>query len=451
MVAHLHLPLMSTRRSAKSLRHVPLIRVAVVGAVLAACSAAPSATTSSVPPESSAPNVPSVRADDGILRIGILLPASGEGAAIGQSARAAVRVAVAQANANGGVHDRPVELVIRDEGSDAASAAASFQQLVDSQVDVVVGPASSNVAISLASTIASSGIAACSPSASTMALDNIPSRSMLFRTIASDSLQAEAMAEAIEQTGSKSAAITFVDDGYGRPFAQALQRALSRRSIKVSEFAGFTVGDDEFAPEAKALLASQPDAIALIGDADAGSRMLVALAQATDAKPRDIVVNDALRRPMSIGVLGSIAPAVRAKLVGVSQNVVTADDERESGKLVADIAELTKETASGLFATQAFDCANLFMLAAIQSGSTRADLIADEVGSVSVGGSACLSFVACATLLADARNIDYDGPSGRLQLGLNGDPSSADFEEFIFDPDGRDIHKSSITVTADGR
>lgn len=427
-----------------------MIRIAVLGAVLAACSATPSSTTPSAPPESPAPTVPNVRVDDGVLRIGILLPASGEGAAIGQSARAAVRVAVALANANGGVDDRPVELVIRDEGSDAASAAASFQQLVDSQVDVMVGPASSNVAISLASTIASSGIAACSPSASTMALDNIPARSMLFRTIASDSLQAEAMADAIEQTGSKSAAITFVDDGYGRPFAQALQLALSRRNITVSKFAGFAVVDDEFAPEAKAIVASQPGAIALIGDADAGSRMLVALAQATAATPRDIVVNDALRRPMSIGVLGSIAPAVRAKLVGVSQNVVTANDARESGELVAAIAGLTKESATGLFATQAFDCANLFMLAAIQSGSTRADLIAEEVGAVSVGGSACLSFVACANLLADGRNIDYDGPSRRLQLGLNGDPSTADFEEFVFDPDGRDIKKSTVTVTASG-
>ena len=340
--------------------------------------------------------------------------------------------------------------MIRDEGSDAASAAASFQELVDSQVDVMVGPASSNVAISLASTIASSGIAACSPSASTLALDNIPSRSMLFRTIASDSLQAEAMAEAIEQTGSKTAAITFVDDGYGRPFAQALQLALSRRSIKVSGFAGFAVDDDEFAPEAKALVASQPDAIALIGDADAGSRMLVALAQATDAKPRDIVVNDALRRPMSIGVLGSIAPAVLAKLVGVSQNVVTANNTGDTGKLLVEIERLTTESATGLFATQAFDCANLFMLAAIQSGSTRADLIADEVGAVSVGGSACLSFIACANLLADGRNIDYDGPGGLLQLGANGDPSTAVFEEFTFDAGGRDIRRLPITVVAGG-
>ena len=441
---------MSTRRSATLLGRVSFFPIAVLGAVLMACSAAPVSTTPSAPPDSSVPNDPNVRADDGILRIGMLLPASGEGAAIGQSARAAVRVAVVQANANGGVRDRPVELVIRDEGSDAASAAASFQELVDSQVDVMVGPASSNVAISLASTIASSGIAACSPSASTLALDNIPSRSMLFRTIASDSLQAEAMAEAIEQTGSKTAAITFVDDGYGRPFAQALQLALGRRSIKVSGFAGFAVDDDEFAPEAKALVASQPDAIALIGDADAGSRMLVALAQATDAKPRDIVVNDALRRPMSIGVLGSIAPAVLAKLVGVSQNVVTANNTGDTGKLLVEIERLTTESATGLFATQAFDCANLFMLAAIQSGSTRADLIADEVGAVSVGGSACLSFIACANLLADGRNIDYDGPGGLLQLGANGDPSTAVFEEFTFDAGGRDIRRLPITVVAGG-
>ncbi len=442
---------MSTRRSAKSLSRLPIIRIAALGAVLVACSATQNSTAPSAPPESSAPNGPKVRADDGVLRIGVLLPASGEGAAIGQSARAAVRVAVAEANANGGVHDRPVELVIRDEGSDAASAAASFQQLVDSQVDVVVGPASSNVAISLASTIASSGLAACSPSASTIALDNIPSRTMLFRTIASDSLQAEAMAEAIERTGKSSAAITFVDDGYGRPFAQALRQALARRNVPVKAFVGFAVNDDEFAPEAAALVASNAATIALVGDADAGSRMLVALANATKSSPREIVVNDALRRPMSIGVLGSITEAVRSKVVGVSQRVVTPNGDSDSGALLAAIAQLTKESATGLFATQAYDCANLFMLAAIRSGSTRADLIASEVVAVSVSGSACATFAKCANLLAEGRNIDYDGPGGRLQLGLNGDPTTADFETFVFDSSGRDVKKSMISVVANSR
>jgi hypothetical protein len=53
-------------------------------------------------------------------------------------------------------------------------------------------------------------------------------------------------------------------------------------------------------------------------------------------------------------------------------------------------------------------------------------------------------------LLADGRNIDYDGPGGQLQLGVNGDPSTAVFEEFAFDSGGRDIRRLPITVVAGG-
>jgi branched-chain amino acid transport system substrate-binding protein len=437
---------MSERGRTQSRLSAVVIQVAVVCVALAACTsnATPGASPSPTPPiDSSAVTAkPTQRLDDGVLRIGVLLPSSGEGASIGQSARAAVRVAVERANDAGGVNDRPVELVIRDEGADATTAALGLQQMIDARVDAIIGPASSNNAIALASTMINADIVSCSPSASTLALDSLPSRSLLFRTIASDSLEAEAMAEAIEQTGEDTAAITFVDDAYGRPLAQALRVALQRRNLKVTAFSGFAVDDDDFGSEASKLLSSGSGALALIGDPSAGSRMLVALSDAAGAQPRDIVVNDALRRPMSISVLGSISPAARSKIVGVSQAVVTP-----SGDLLDAIGALTNQKATGLFATQAYDCANLLMLGALQGGSTTADVIASQVRTVSAGGSVCDTFVTCASLLADGRSIDYDGPGGLLQLGATGDPDMAKFDEFTFDASGRDVTTRSVTVT----
>ena len=384
------------------------------------------------------------RIDDGVLRIGVLLPSSGEGASIGQSARAAVRVAVQQANDAGGVNGHPVELVIRDEGADSSSAGVALRQLLDAQVDVVVGPASSNTAIALAPVIVGDSVVACSPSASTLALDSYPNRTRLFRSIASDSLQAEAMAQIIEQTGEASASIAYVDDAYGRPFAKALRAALQRRNLTVSASVGFSVDDDDFGAEASQLVAAGSGALALIGDPDAGSRMLVALGNATRSTPRDIVINDALRRPWSISVLSSLAAASRAKIVGVSQSVLTGNQE-----LIAALHEIDP-TATGLFATQAFDCATLFMLAAVQGASAQPDAITAQMRSVSIGGSACASFAQCAALLADHRNIDYEGPGGLLQLGPNGDPSVARFDEFAFDGSGRDVTTRTVTVAANG-
>ncbi len=437
---------MSKRVGTCSRRRAVVASAAFVCTGLAACSSPASTATPATTPRSTVANRSEPRIDDGLLRIGILLPSSGEGASIGQSARAAVRVAVERANSTGGINGHPVELVIRDEGTDAATAAASLQQMIDAQVDVVIGPASSNAALALVSSMLTADVAACSPSASALALDALPARKMFFRTIASDSLQADAMAEVVEQTGEGSAQIAFVDDAYGRPLAQALRAALQRRSLKVTAFVGFAVDDDEFAPEARRLMASDAGAIALIGDPDAGSRMLAALGNASGTQPRDIVVNDALRRPMSISVLGSLTAEARSKVVGVSQSVLT-----QSGDLLDAIRVLTNQTATGLFATQAYDCANLFMLAAVQGRSTTADVIASQMGSVSSGGSVCDSFATCTALLKEGRGIDYDGPGGVLQIGTNGDLDIARFEEFNFDASGRDVTVREVTVSAPGR
>ena len=146
------------------------------------------------------------------------------------------------AEKSGGVNGQPVDLIIRDEGSDAVAAGVSLQDLIDSNVDVIIGPASSTTAIELMPTIVQSGIAACSPSASALALDDFPDDDLFFRTIPSDSLQAEAMAQVIEQTGETSASIAYVDDGYGRPFETALEAALRRRGIEVT--AAVTTDDE---------------------------------------------------------------------------------------------------------------------------------------------------------------------------------------------------------------
>ena len=424
---------------------------AIAGAIglclgIAACSSSSPAAapvTTRVGATTSTTESPTI--DDGVLRIGVLLPASGKGASIGQSARPAVRVAVERVNQVGGVNGKRVEIVVRDEGADAVSAAVSLQQLIDARVDVIVGPASSNTAIALMPAIVSAGVPACSPSASALTLDSFPSAQLLFRTIASDDLQAEAMARIIEQTGEDNAAIAYIDDAYGRPFAVALEAALKRRNVLVTTSLGFTLDDDEFATEAQQVAVSGTGPLALIGDADAGSRMLVALGDATALGPRDIVVNDTLRQPWSSSVLGSIRPATRLLITGVSQSVSTSNEA-----LLQDIRS-KDATATGLFATQAYDCATMFMLAAAQGASSVSADIADQMYSVGTAGSACDSFEQCVVLVNQGRNIDYEGLDGFLELVRDGDLATAKFEVFGFDEGGRDVTLRTVTVGVSGR
>jgi branched-chain amino acid transport system substrate-binding protein len=412
----------------------------MIAIALPACSSPGNVAPPSTPQPTQTTEAP--RVDDGILRIGVLLPASGEGASIGASELAGVHAAVDAANAAGGVNGKNVELIVRNEGADALSANVALEQLVVARVDVMIGPAASNNAIALAPTIVQDDVAACSPSASALALDEFPDNGLLFRTIPSDSLQADAMAEVIEQTGETSASIAYVDDGYGRPFEKALEAALRRRGIKIDDAVGYAVDDSTFDTDAERVVKSATGAVALIGDPDAGSRVLAALAAAMEAAPRDIVVNDALRQPFSIGLLAAISENVRDNIVGVSAYVRSDDADLLAAVTAQD------PTASGLFATQAYDCANLFMVAAQQTGSTNADTLKAVIPENSSAGSACRTFVACKELLAQGRRINYVGPSGRLELGSTGDPSAAVYDEFRFDESGRDVSVRPIEATS---
>jgi urea transport system substrate-binding protein len=74
------------------------------------------------------------------MKLGLLVSRSGPAGLWAPSAEACALLAAAEINLKGGVAGRPVELIIRDAGSDAASAATAADLLAaDDDVDVVAG------------------------------------------------------------------------------------------------------------------------------------------------------------------------------------------------------------------------------------------------------------------------------------------------------------------------
>ena len=174
--------------------------LAVTLITLAACSdddsPAPTTTTQPVPTTTI-----SGRPDDGVLRIGLLLPVSGEGVAIGQTMADAARQAIFRINDAGGVRGTFVEYVTADEGETPSDATRAIETLLDANVDAVVGPASSTNALATLELLVDNDVLTFSPSATSMALDEFPDDGLFFRTAPSDSLQARAITNLAENTG----------------------------------------------------------------------------------------------------------------------------------------------------------------------------------------------------------------------------------------------------------
>ena len=79
--------------------------------------------------------------EEGVLRLGTLLPANGPLAGAGHVVRAVLEDGVDQINQQGGIHGRRLELVVADPGTDPASAGQALQRLLDQdQVFTLITP-----------------------------------------------------------------------------------------------------------------------------------------------------------------------------------------------------------------------------------------------------------------------------------------------------------------------
>ncbi|AXM95001.1 cytochrome c/ABC transporter substrate-binding protein [Pseudomonas plecoglossicida] len=79
--------------------------------------------------------------EEGVLRLGTLLPDSGPLAEAGHVVRAVLEDGVARLNQQGGIHGRRLQLIVLDPGVDQASAERALQRLLDQeQVFALVTP-----------------------------------------------------------------------------------------------------------------------------------------------------------------------------------------------------------------------------------------------------------------------------------------------------------------------
>lgn len=418
-------------------RCATVFAIAGLVAVAAGCSpdaAAPPLTVSST-------TVAAQRLDDGILRIGVLIPQDSANADIGQAIGSAVGLAVANINTAGGYNDQSVVLESADEGVAGIGVDPAIADLLTKNVDAIIGPASSVNALSGLGEIVKAGVVACSPTASASLLDNYPDQNLFFRTIPSDSLQAAAIADQVDITGASQATVVYIDDEYGQAFVESVESSLRDKGIVPTASVPYSGDNASIDAAASRVAVIGVGVVVVIGDATSGQVMLGAIDRAEPSVRPIYVVNDAMRRPPTSAE--PMGDSLASRVFGLSPIAYSTNVE-----FLTQLGA-TPDNPSP-YAANAFDCVNLIALAALAGGSTQPDAIAAQIPAVSASGSPCMSFADCRADLQVGSNINYDGLGGRLTLGINGDLSEADFEVFGFDASGRDIHRGSVSALGPG-
>jgi hypothetical protein len=89
------------------------------------------------------------------------------------------------------------------------------------------------------------------------------------------------------------------------------------------------------------------------------------------------------------------------------------------------LLEVDPDLKDFTYGQESYDAVIVSALAAIAADADSGKAIAQEIQNVTREGEKCTDFKSCSDLLADDQDIDYDGPSGPIEMNDTGSPQEA--------------------------
>ncbi len=380
----------------------------------------------------------------GPLKIGSLLPETGNLAFLGPPEFAGVDLAVKDINDAGGVLGNPVEHLRGDSGDTSTDIA---QQTVDAHiaagVSAIVGAASSGVSLTVIDKITTAGIVHFSPANTSPDLTTYADDGFYFRSAPPDTFQGAVLGQLMAQDisgqeagGSGNAVFMNLDDAYGNGLAKYAIAAFSGTSTNIV----YNPQAAEFSADVAKAKAANPDAIAIIGF-DENTKVLAELIKQGlgPNKVKTYLVDGNLSSQAYKDLPAGIMKGVKATLPGV----LASED------LKTRLLEVDPALTDFSYAPESYDAVVLIALAAEQGGATDGTTIRDNLQAVSAGGTKCYTFAECKALLADGEDIDYDGVSGPIEFDSFGDPSVATMGIYEYTANDAFTAKADEFITGD--
>lgn len=406
------------KRSTTTLRLAALASASAL--VLAACGGGD---------ESSDDNDKDVAKGDGEFVVGSLLPQTGSLAFLGPPEFAGVDLAVQEINEAGGVLGKDARHVKGDSGdTDSGIAPAEADKLIKAKSDVIVGAASSGVSMTVIDKILGAGVVQYSPANTSTDFDEgkYAEPDLYFRTAPSDVLQGAVMANLLVEDGRQNVAILARQDSYGETLAEQVKSGLEAAGSKVAVTSFYGEKAPSYDAQVDDVAAAKPDAVVLIAFDE--TKKIVPQLVGKGVGPQDVATYF-----VDGNVADYSAESFAPDLKGVKGTVPGAEATGEFRERLLAVDPKLKDYS---YAAESYDAVITSALAAIAAGNDSGEAIASELVEVTKGGEKCTTFKQCADLLADDKDIDYDGVSGPIEMSDTGSPTSASIGIYEYDAKG---------------
>jgi branched-chain amino acid transport system substrate-binding protein len=391
--------------------------------VLAAALAAPAATTAA----------PAAKTCAFQLKIGDVLPFTGDLAAYGANLDRAVKLAVdldSKALQAAGLSQASVQLVGSEDGQTQASASveAATKLVKSNGANVLIGEMASSATIPMAQSVAiPNKIVQISPTSSAPRLTSIKDNGYLWRTYPSDALQGKVLAQAAVEAFGKGATVNVGarNDAFGTALRQLFVARYTQLGGKVGVNIGWNPAQPSFDTEAGQLVDGSPAGWVIIDFPDTFQKFVPSLVRTGKWSADKTLMTEALRNEAVLSKLGDPVNGLRGTAASAA-----------GGPAGKAFAAYWKRNVTGAkpytgFEGTALDAANVAFLAAVKACSSSPARIKANLRAVSGPPGTKVTFLTmgkAVKLLLAGKDVDYEGAFSPVDFDANGDTGSAVFE-----------------------
>lgn len=206
---------------------------------------------------------PKTTADSGEIKIGAVLPLTGDISALGQSSKNALELLTEEVNSKGGVLGKKIKLVIEDDENKPANSANVAQKLITEKVVGIVGSYSSKCSIAMGPVVNSAKVPTITGTSTNPKVTE--AGEYVFRACFIDPFQGTVIAKfATGDLKAKTAAVLYdVGNDYSKGLAEFFQNDFKNLGGNVVATETYANGDQDFNAQLTKIKALNPDIIVL--------------------------------------------------------------------------------------------------------------------------------------------------------------------------------------------
>ncbi len=198
------------------------------------------------------------------IRIGAILPLTGDVASYGKAAQQGIELAAENINLNGGINKRKIKIYYQDDKAQPQDGVNAFINLVQiDKVIAVIGAVPSSVTLAIAPVAEKDKIPLLSPASSSPLITN--AGDYIFRNYPSDELEGVQVADYALSLQYKTAVTLTINNDYGKGLMTVFKKEYSISGGKIINSFNYTEGETNFQTILFRIKELKPQCVFIVG------------------------------------------------------------------------------------------------------------------------------------------------------------------------------------------